>query len=39
MHAFGLFAERVSEAVEDIHYPAARGLPVDFWEGLWNRWR
>ncbi len=32
----GLFAERVSEAVEDIHYPAARGLPVDFWDGLWE---
>ncbi|WP_288950715.1 EI24 domain-containing protein [uncultured Paracoccus sp.] len=30
----GLFAERVSEAVEETHYPAARGLPVDFWDGL-----
>ncbi len=32
----GLFAERVSEVVEDIHYPQARGLPVDFWDGLWE---
>lgn len=32
----GLFAERVSEAVEEIHYPQARGLPVDFWDGLWE---
>ncbi|MFT4014258.1 MAG: EI24 domain-containing protein [Paracoccus sp. (in: a-proteobacteria)] len=30
----GLFAERVADAVEDVHYPAARGLPVDFWDGL-----
>ncbi|MDS9466144.1 EI24 domain-containing protein [Paracoccus sp. MBLB3053] len=30
----GLFAERVAEAVEDIHYPSAKGLPVDFWDGL-----
>lgn len=30
----GLFAERVSDAVEEIHYPQARGLPVDFWDGL-----
>lgn len=30
----GLFAERVAEVVEDIHYPAAKGLPVDFWGGL-----
>lgn len=32
----GLFAERVSEAVEEIHYPASKGLPVDFWDGLWE---
>ncbi|MEF9603932.1 EI24 domain-containing protein, partial [Paracoccus sp. PXZ] len=32
----GLFAERVSEAVERTHYPAAQGLPVDFWNGLWE---
>lgn len=32
----GLFAERVSEAVEEIHYPASKGLPVDFWPGLWE---
>lgn len=32
----GLFAERVSDAVEEIHYPQARGLPVDFWDGLWE---
>ena len=32
----GLFAERVSEVIEEIHYPAARGLPVDFWDGLWE---
>lgn len=30
----GLFAERVADAVEEIHYPAARGLPIDFWAGL-----
>ena len=30
----GLFAERVAEAVEQIHYPAATGLPVDFMDGL-----
>lgn len=30
----GLFAERVSEAVEETHYPARKGLPVDFWDGL-----
>ncbi|RDD73383.1 MULTISPECIES: EI24 domain-containing protein [Paracoccus] len=32
----GLFAERVAEAVEETHYPAAKGLPVDFWDGLWE---
>lgn len=32
----GLFAENVANAVEDIHYPAAKGLPVDFWGGLWE---
>ncbi len=32
----GLFAERVSEVVEEIHYPQARGLPVAFWDGLWE---
>ncbi|WP_313350030.1 EI24 domain-containing protein [Paracoccus sp. (in: a-proteobacteria)] len=32
----GLFAERVAEAVEDTHYPAAKGLPLDFWAGLWE---
>lgn len=30
----GLFAERVSEAVEAIHYPGRPGLPVDFLDGL-----
>lgn len=30
----GLFAERVSEAVEQIHYPAAKGQPLDFMDGL-----
>ncbi|MCF3972793.1 EI24 domain-containing protein [Paracoccus salsus] len=30
----GLFAERVADAVEDIHYPARRGLPLDFLDGL-----
>ncbi|WP_347267025.1 EI24 domain-containing protein [Paracoccus sp. (in: a-proteobacteria)] len=30
----GLFAERVAETVEDIHYPAEKGLPVDFRTGL-----
>lgn len=30
----GLFAERVSEAVEQIHYPGTPGLPVDFMDGL-----
>lgn len=32
----GLFAERVADVVEQVHYPAAKGLPVDFWEGLWE---
>lgn len=32
----GLFAEQVAEAVEETHYPAAKGLPVDFWDGLWE---
>lgn len=32
----GLFAERVSEAVEDIHYPGAKGVQADFWDGLWE---
>ncbi|SIQ31187.1 Uncharacterized protein involved in cysteine biosynthesis [Paracoccus thiocyanatus] len=32
----GLFAERVSEAVERTHYPAAMGLAVDFWDGIWE---
>jgi len=30
----GLFAERVAEAVEEIHYPDAKGLPVEFMAGL-----
>jgi len=30
----GLFAERVAEAVEEIHYPGAKGLPVEFMAGL-----
>ncbi|SIS77128.1 EI24 domain-containing protein [Paracoccus saliphilus] len=30
----GLFAERVSEAVERIHYPSATGQPMDFLDGL-----
>ncbi|WP_134678765.1 EI24 domain-containing protein [Paracoccus ravus] len=30
----GLFAERVAEVVEEIHYPGAKGLPVPFWDGL-----
>ena len=32
----GLFAERVSEVVEEIHYPSAKGVPADFWDGLWE---
>lgn len=30
----GLFAERVAEAVEDIHYPDRRGESLDFTDGL-----
>lgn len=30
----GLFAERVADAVEAAHYPAAKGLSVDFLDGL-----
>ncbi|MFB9225115.1 EI24 domain-containing protein [Paracoccus cavernae] len=30
----GLFAERVAEIVEEVHYPQRRGLPLDFWDGL-----
>lgn len=30
----GLFAERVSDAVEEIHYPDRRGQPLDFADGL-----
>lgn len=30
----GLFAERVAEAVETIHYPQRRGRSVDFLDGL-----
>lgn len=30
----GLFAERVADAVEDIHYPTRRGTSVDFLDGL-----
>lgn len=30
----GIFAERVSEAVEKIHYPNANGQPMDFMDGL-----
>ncbi|MTH76186.1 EI24 domain-containing protein [Paracoccus aestuariivivens] len=30
----GLFAEKVADVVEDVHYPAAKGLPVDFMDGL-----
>lgn len=32
----GLFAEQVADAVEDTHYPTAKGLPVDFWAGIWD---
>lgn len=32
----GLFAEQVADAVEAAHYPAAKGLPVDFLDGLWE---
>lgn len=30
----GLFAERVADAVEEIHYPNHRGQPLDFLDGL-----
>jgi CysZ protein len=30
----GLFAERVADAVESIHYPARRGQPLDFLDGF-----
>lgn len=30
----GLFAERVSEVVEQAHYPDHPGQPLDFWDGL-----
>ncbi|GHG26856.1 EI24 domain-containing protein [Paracoccus aerius] len=30
----GLFAERVAEVVEEMHYPARRGGSIDFWDGL-----
>ena len=30
----GLFAERVADAVEAAHYPTAKGLSVDFLDGL-----
>lgn len=30
----GLFAERVADAVEEIHYPHRRGTSVDFWDGV-----
>ncbi|MDO5704492.1 MAG: EI24 domain-containing protein [Paracoccus sp. (in: a-proteobacteria)] len=30
----GLFSEQVADAVEDTHYPAARGQPLDFMDGL-----
>lgn len=30
----GIFTERVSKAVEDIHYPDAEGQPMDFMDGL-----
>lgn len=30
----GLFTERVAETVEQIHYPARIGTPVEIWEGL-----
>lgn len=30
----GLFAERVAEIVEEVHYPARRGAPLDFWDGV-----
>lgn len=30
----GLFAERVADAVEETHYPSAKGMPVDFMDGF-----
>ncbi|MCS5602008.1 MAG: EI24 domain-containing protein [Paracoccus sp. (in: a-proteobacteria)] len=30
----GLFADRVADAVEDIHYPASRGRALDFLDGM-----
>lgn len=30
----GLYAERVADRVEAIHYPATQGGDVDFWDGL-----
>lgn len=30
----GLFAERVADAVEEMHYPARRGASLDFLDGL-----
>lgn len=30
----GLFAERVADAVEELHYPHRRGGALDFWDGL-----
>lgn len=30
----GLFSERVTEAVEQIHYPARIGQPIEIWEAL-----
>ncbi|AGT09504.1 EI24 domain-containing protein [Paracoccus aminophilus] len=30
----GLFAEQVAVVVEETHYPDAKGLPLDFWDGL-----
>ena len=35
----GLFAERVADAVEEIHYPARRGSSLTSWTGCWNHWR
>lgn len=30
----GLYSEQVADAVEQIHYPGARGQPLDFMDGL-----
>lgn len=30
----GLFAEKVAEIVEEIHYPGQQGKPLDFWDGV-----